>query len=196
MRQGGASASVAISLTAHFARQQSAGVSVVKHDSDAPPPNPVGTAKLGRVSRRDRDVLRKYAQALAVPHLQSPPGNLREALEAMRRIEQQRGIDPRAYADKWPDLESHVAYLDAVHRKMSEAPINGTDAATPAPENPWISALRGIRSLLARCSARWAVFWCRRSQCLSKYRANTESTTACHASSGYSVSASSTWRTR
>ena len=48
-----------------------------------------------------------------------PPGTLRAALDAMHRIEQLHGIDPRDHIDVWADRESHLAYLDAVHQKMA-----------------------------------------------------------------------------
>ena len=37
----------------------------------------------------------------------------------MWRIQQLHGIDPRDYIDQWSDRESHMAYLDAVHKVMA-----------------------------------------------------------------------------
>ena len=125
-----------MSSTEHFARQQNAGVSAVKRDSDSPSPNPVGTAKLGKVSRRDRDVLRKYAQALAVPHLQSPPGNLREALIS---------------SPTWPTWTPYTG-------RCPRHQVNGADAMTLAPETRGFPRSGASSPSWARRSARWAVF--------------------------------------
>ena len=75
---------------------------------------------LGTVSDADREAMRKQGQAHAAANRDlRPPGTLRAALDAMHQIEQQRGIDPRDYIDQWPDRASHMAYLDAVHKKMA-----------------------------------------------------------------------------
>ena len=58
------------------------------------------------------------AHAAASRRLRSP-GTLRAALDAMHRIEQLHGIDPRDYIDLWSDRESHMAYLDAVRQKIA-----------------------------------------------------------------------------
>ena len=74
----------------------------------------------GNVSDRDREVMRKLGLAQAAANRDSPPpGTLRAALDAMHRIEQLHGIDPRDHIDVWADRESHLAYLDAVHQKMA-----------------------------------------------------------------------------
>ena len=74
----------------------------------------------GDVSDGDREVMRKLGLAQAAADRDSrPPGTLRAALDAMHRIEQLHGIDPRDYIDVWADRESHMAYLDAVHKKMA-----------------------------------------------------------------------------
>ena len=75
---------------------------------------------LGKVFERDREVSRKQglAQEAANRDLR-PPATFRGALDAMWRIEQLHGIDHRDYIDQWPDRESHIAYLDAVHKKVA-----------------------------------------------------------------------------
>ena len=74
----------------------------------------------GKVSERDREVIRKLglAQAAANRNLR-PPGTLQSALDAIWRIAQLHGIDPRDYIDVWADRESHMAYLDAVHKRIA-----------------------------------------------------------------------------
>ncbi len=74
----------------------------------------------GNVSERDREIMRKQGRAQAEANRgMRPPGTLKAALEAMHQIAKLHGIDPRDYIDEWSDRESHMAYLDAVHKKMA-----------------------------------------------------------------------------
>ena len=73
------------------------------------------------VSAADRDCFAQIgaANAAAKRATERPAGSLAVALERMAELDRNMGIDPFVTArDHWPDRASHMAYLDAVQRKI------------------------------------------------------------------------------